>query len=167
MNKIRKIHVVTKTLWQMFLMLLEIAVIVGGLTFLSSLIWSIENGLDILERIGLFYGFYQIATYIILSTWNDIKADEYLTLKNVASFALKACENNDNERKDIIKDQINKQLDGGTFNDTVVRDNYDALKLCIDTNTIKNIEYMIIWAEHCAEVSKLQWKFSFILRLFK
>lgn len=167
MNKIRKIHVVTKTLWQMFLMLLEIAVIVGGLTFLSSLIWSIENGLDILERIGLFYGFYQIATYIILSTWNDIKADEYLTLKNVASFALKACENNDNERKDIIKDQINKQLDGGTFNDTVVRDNYDALKLCIDTNIIKNIEYMIIWAEHCAEESKLQWKFSFILRLFK
>lgn len=151
----------------MFLMLLEIAVIVGGLTFLSSLIWSIENGLDILERIGLFYGFYQIATYIILSTWNDIKADEYLALKNIASFALKACENNDNEWKDIIKDQINKQLDGGTFSDTVVRDNYDTLKLCINTNTIKNIEYMIIWAENCAEESKLQWKFSFLLRLFK
>ncbi len=167
MNKIRKIHVVTKTLWQMFLMLLEIAVIVGGLTFLSSLFWKVENGLDILERIGLFYSFYQIAAYIILSTWNDIKADEYLALKNVASIALKACEHKDNEWKNIAIKQIDKQLDSGTFNDTIVRDNYNTLKLCIDTNTIKNIEYMIIWAEHCADESKLQWKFSFLLRIFK
>ena len=30
-----------------------------------------------------------------------------------------------------------------------------------------DIEYMIIWAEHCAEESQLLWRFSFLLRLVK
>lgn len=167
MSNIKRIHIITKTIWQVFLMLLEITVIVGGLTWLSSLIWTIESGLDVLERIGLFYGFYQISTYIILSTLNDIKADEYLALKNNASIALKACEYNDNEWKEIIKKQIDKQLDSGTFNDMLVRKNYGVLKQCIDTNTIKNIEYMIVWVDHCAEASKLQWRFSYLLRIVK
>ena len=37
----------------------------------------------------------------------------------------------------------------------------------IDENAIKNIEYMIIWAEHCVEESQLLWRFSFLLRLVK
>ena len=129
--------------------------------------WEFESGLDILERVGLFYGFYQILTYIILSNLNDIKADEFLALKNTASIALKACEYNDEAWKDIAKDQIDKQLDSCVFNDMLVRKNYGVLKQCIDENAIKNIEYMIIWAEHCAEESQLLWRFSFLLRLVK
>ena len=110
------------------MMFLEIAVIVGGLTLGSSLLWEFESGMDILERVGLFYGFYQILTYIILSNLNDIKADEFLALKNTASIALKACEYNDEAWKDIAKDQIDKQLDSGVFNDMLVRKNYDVLK---------------------------------------
>ena len=157
MSQIKKKHIRSKTIWQIFMMFLEIAVIVGGLTL----------GLDILERVGLFYGFYQILTYIILSNLNDIKADEFLALKNTASIALKACEYNDEAWKDIAKDQIDKQLDSGVFNDMLVRKNYGVLKQCIDENAIKNIEYMIIWAEHCAEESQLLWRFSFLLRLVK
>ena len=115
----------------------------------------------------MFYGFYQILTYIILSNLNDIKADEFLALKNTASIALKACEYNDELWKGIAKDQIDKQLDSGVFNDMLVRKNYGVLKQCIDENAIKNIEYMIIWAEHCAEESQLLWRFSFLLRLVK
>ena len=115
----------------------------------------------------MFYGFYQILTYIILSNLNDIKADEFLALKNTASIALKACEFNDEAWKDIAKDQIDKQLDSGVFNDMLVCKNYGVLKQCIDENAIKNIEYMIIWAEHCAEESQLLWRFSFLLRLVK
>ena len=167
MSQIKKKHVRSKTIWQIFLMILEISVIVGGLTWGSSLLWDVESGLDVLERVGLFYGFYQILTYIILSNLNDIKADEFLALKNTASIALKACEYNDEAWKDIAKDQIDKQLDSGVFNDMLVRKNYGVLKQCIDENAIKNIEYMIIWAEHCAEESQLLWKFSFLLRLVK
>ena len=167
MSQIKKKHIRSKTIWQIFLMFLEIAVIVGGLTWRSSLFWEFESGLDILERVGLFYGFYQILTYIILSNLNDIKADEFLALKNTASIALKACEYNDEVWKDIAKDQIDKQLDSGVFNDMLVRKNYGVLKQCIDENAIKNIEYFIISAEHCAEESQLHWRFSFLLRLVK
>ena len=167
MSQIKKKHIWSKTIWQIFLMFIEIAVIVGGLTFGRSLLWEFESGMDILERVGLFYGFYQILTYIILSNLNDIKADEFLALKNTASIALKACEYNDEAWKDIAKDQIDKHLDSGVFNDMLVRKNYGVLKQCIDENAIKNIEYMIIWAEHCAEESQLLWRFSFLLRLVK
>ena len=167
MSQIKKKHIRSKTIWQIFMMFLEIAVIVGGLTLGSSLLWEFESGMDILERVGLFYGFYQILTYIILSNLNDIKADEFLALKNTASIALKACEYNDEAWKDIAKDQIDKQLDSGVFNDMLVRKNYDVLKQCIDENATKNIEYMIIWAEHCVEESQLLWRFSFLLRLVK
>lgn len=167
MSQIKRIHIRSKTIWQIFLMFLEISVIVGGLTWVSGLLWDFESGLDVLERVGLFYGFYQILTYIILSNLNDIKADEFLALKNTASIALKACEYNDEIWKGIAKDQIEKQLDSGVFNDMLVRQNYGVLKQCIDENTVKNIEYMIIWAEHCAEESQLLWRFSFLLRLVK
>lgn len=167
MSQIKKKHIRSKTIWQIFMMFLEIVVIVGGLTWSSSVLWEFESGLDILERVGLFYGFYQILTYIILSNLNDIKADEFLALRNTASIALKACEYNDEAWKDIAKDQIDKQLDSCVFNDMLVRKNYGVLKQCIDENAIKNIEYMIIWAEHCAEESQLLWRFSFLLRLVK
>lgn len=167
MSQIKKKHIRSKTIWQIFMMFLKIVVIVGGLTWSSSGLWEFESGLDILERVGLFYGFYQILTYIILSNLNDIKADEFLALKNTASIALKACEYNDEAWKDIAKDQIDKQLDSGVFNDMLVRKNYGVLKQCIDENAIKNIEYMIIWAEHCVEESQLLWRFSFLLRLVK
>lgn len=167
MSQIKKKHIQSKTIWQIFLMFLEVAVIVGGLAWSSSLLWEFESGLDVLERVGLFYGFYQILTFIILSNLNDIKADEFLALKNTASIALKACEYNDEIWKGIVKDQIDKQLDSGVFNDMLVRQNYGVLKKCIDENAVKNIEYMIIWAEHCAEESQLLWRFSFLLRLVK
>lgn len=167
MSQIKKKHIRSKTIWQIFLMFLEIAVIVGGLTWCSGLLWQFESGLDVLERVGLFYGFYQILTYIILSNLNDIKADEFLALKNTASIALKACEYNDDVWKNIAKDQIDKQLDSGVFNDMLVRKNYGVLKQYIDENAVKNIEYMIIWADHCAEESQLLWRFSFLLRLVK
>ena len=167
MSQIKRKHIRSKTIWQIFLMFLEISVIVGGLTWVSGLLWDFESGLDVLERVGLFYGFYQILTYIILSNLNDIKADEFLALKNTASIALKACEYNDEIWKGIAKDQIDKQLDSGVFNDMLVRQNYGVLKQCIDENAVKNIEYMIIWAEQCAEDSQLVWRFSFLLRMVK
>lgn len=167
MSQIKKKHIRSKTIWQIFLLFLEIAVIVGGLTWGSGFLWKFESGLDVLERVGLFYGFYQILTFIILSNLNDIKADEFLALKNTASIALKACEYNDEIWKGIAKDKIDKQLDSGVFNDMLVRKNYGVLKQCIDENAVKNIEYMIIWAEHCAEESQLLWRFSFLLRLIK
>ena len=167
MSQINKKHIRSKTIWQIFSLFFEIAVIVGGLTWSSGVLWKFGSGLDVSERVGLFYGFYQILTFIILSNLNDINADEFLAFKNTASIALKACEYNDEAWKGIAKDQIDKQLDSGVFNDMLVRKNYSVLKQCIDENALKNIEYIIVWAEHCAEECKLQWKYSFLLRIIK
>ncbi len=167
MSEIKQRHVVAKTLWQIFLVFIELLIAVGITTYISNKFYPSENWIELIERIGVFYGIYQIVVYIILSTINDVKADEYLALKNNASIALKACEYNDEEWKNIIKAQIDKQLNNSILNDLLVRQNYSVLKTCIDTNTTKNIEYMIIWAEHCAEMSKLQWRFSFLLRVLK
>lgn len=167
MRQLKKRHIKFKTSWQLLLLFLEVFTIVGILTWISVLLWNVESGLDILERIVLFYSFYQILTYVILSNLNDIKADEFLALKSNASVALKACEYNDKRWKELAKSQIEKQLDNGVFNDLQVRKSYDALKKYIDQNMQKDIEFLIIWAEHCAEESQLLWKFSFLLRLAK
>lgn len=93
-----------------------------------------------------------ILTYIILSNLNDIKADEFLALKNTASIALKACEYNDEVWKGIAKGQIDKQLDNGVFNDMLVRKNYGVLKQCIDTNSVQelpDIYYKPVWFPVC------------------
>ena len=54
MSKYKQIHIWSKYLVQIFLLLAEIASIVGGATWISSLIFPIDGGLDILERIVLF-----------------------------------------------------------------------------------------------------------------
>ena len=167
MSEIKQRHIVIKTIWQIFIVFIELLIVVGIITYISNKFYPSENWVELIERIGIFYGIYQIFVYIILSTINDVKADEYLALKNNASIALKACEYKDKEWKNIIKTQIDIQLKNSMLNDMLVRKNYSVLKTCIDTDTIKNIEYMIIWADHYAEESKLQWKFSFLLRLVK
>ncbi len=166
-NQPKQIHINFKKIEQIFLLLMEITIIVGILTWLSSLIWPFENGYDILERIGLFYSFYQISTYIILSTLNDIKADEYLALKSNALLALKVCEYNDHKWKQILKNQINEQLSKRALNDLDIRQKYIVLEQYINANSKKDIEYLIIWAEHCAEENKLQWKLSYFSRKIK
>ena len=42
MSQIKRKHIRSKTIWQLFLMFLEISVIVGGLTWVSGLLWDFE-----------------------------------------------------------------------------------------------------------------------------
>ncbi len=127
MSEIKQRHIATKSLWQIFLVFIELLVVVGITTYISNKFYPSENWIELIERIGIFYGMYQIAVYIILSTINDIKSDEYLALKNNASIALKACEYNDEKWKNIIKSQIDSQLKNSMLNDLLVRKNYSVL----------------------------------------
>lgn len=167
MNRLSKHHIIVKTIWQIFLVIIEIGIIAGGLTWGSSYLWSINSGLDAIERFSVFYGVYQLIVYIILSTLNDIESDEYLALMNAAMLAAKACEFNDNNTKNSVYILIERQLKTDVFNDLNVRDKYHLLKQFTDSNNLRNIEYLIIWSSHCFDASKLQWKYSFILRLLK
>ena len=48
MSQIKKKHIRSKTIWQIFLLFFEIAVIVGGLTWSSGVLWKFGSGLDVL-----------------------------------------------------------------------------------------------------------------------
>lgn len=170
MPKISKFHIFTKTCFQIFLYALEICAFCGFFTYLSLNLVPLESTasvIDILERFTLFYALYQIAVYLILTNINDVKADEYLALHSTAELAALAVESHSTQLVLQVKNVINKQLDGGVLNDIKVRDNYAALSNCIESENAVGIKQISIWSSHCAEESKLNWKFSFLLRMFK
>lgn len=167
MNSVKKHHIIIKSIWQIFLLFVEIGLIAGGLTWASYYIVKFESVIVFLERFTLFYGLYQLFVFVVLSTLNDIKSDEYLALKNTASLASKACEFYDEDKKTEICLLIDKQLDSGMFNDCIVREKYIYLKQLIESNNRNEIEYLEIWAGHLCDEAKLQWKYSFIFRLVK
>ena len=87
-KEIKKHHVFTKTVFQICLYSLEIGVFCGGATFVSIMLFDTNNTIttiEIMERFALFYGFYQLIVFLILTNLNDIQADEYLALKNTGS----------------------------------------------------------------------------------
>ena len=167
MSEIKQRHIVTKALGQIFVVFIELLIVVGIATYISNKCLPMQNWIELIERIGIFYGIYQIAVYIILSTINDIKADEYLALKTAISYAMWMNEGCTEEQYKKIVDGIGKGLENNMHNDIDVRNSYVALKNCIQAKDIHAMELMKIHAEHCAEMSKLQWRFSFLLRLLK
>ncbi|MCD8016029.1 MAG: hypothetical protein LUG99_23300 [Lachnospiraceae bacterium] len=170
MAKITRFNIITKTCFQIFLYALEIFVFCGFLTYLSLKLIPLEPAasvIDILERFTLFYALYQITVYLILTNINDVKADEYLALHSTAELATLAVESHSTQLVLQVKNTINKQLDGGILNDIKVRANYAALTNCIESENAVGIKQISIWSSHCVEESKLNWKFSFLLRIFK
>lgn len=170
-NKITKKHIVIKTIFQILLYLCEIIFVAGLCTYISCTIYPTSNTewlISILERFALFYGFYQIAIFVVFNNINDIQADEYLALHTACEHALLACKYNDEKSKDLLIRTIeNKQLSSTTFNDISVRECYINLIACIKECNIPAIESLKITSNHSYEMSNLQWRFSILLRLFK
>ena len=170
-NKIIKSHIIIKTIFQILLYLFEIIFIAGLCTYISFLIYPASDSkhfISILERFALFYGFYQIAIFVVFNNINDIQADEYLALHTACEHALLACKYNDEKSKDLLIRIIeNKQLSSTTFNDVSVRECYINLITCIKECNIPAIESLKISSNHNYEMSNLQWRFSILLRLFK
>lgn len=167
MSSIKKRHIIMKKIKQMMLIFFELSIVVGVLTKISCEQFPTENWIELLERIGVFYGIYQMIVYIILSTLNDVKVDEYLALRTAASNAILVCTWENEKHYDDIISRIDRELEHDMLNDLNIREAYSDLKEYIKTKDINAIEAIKIWAEHGMEASKLQWRFSFILRIFK
>lgn len=169
-KEIKKYHIFTKAVFQIFLYGLEIGVLCGGATFLSIKFFDNENTIttiEIMERFALFYGFYQLIVFLILTNLNDIRADEYLALKNTAELASLSLESKSTQLEQQVRVLIDKQLGSDVFNDTNVRKSYRNIVACLDQNNLIEIKQVSIWASHCLEMATLNWKFSFLLRVFK
>ena len=57
---INKTHLITKRIFQIILYLVEIIGVSYLLTFISNIFWKTENFIDYIERVTIFYTFYQI-----------------------------------------------------------------------------------------------------------
>lgn len=120
-----------------------------------------------MERFALFYGFYQLIVFLILTNLNDIQADEYLALKNAAELASLSLESQSTQLEQQVRLLIDKQLESVVFNDIVVRKQYGNIVDCLDQNNTVGIKQISIWASYCSEMATLNWRFSFLLRIFK
>lgn len=169
-KEIKKYHIFTKTVFQIFLYGLEIGVLCGGATFLSIKLFDANNtitAIEIMERFALFYGFYQLIVFLILTNLNDIQADEYLALKNTTELASLSLESKSAQLEQQVRRLVDRQLKGDVFNDTNVREGYRNIVACLDQNNLVGIKQISIWASHCSEMARLNWRFSFLLRVFK
>lgn len=169
-KKIKKYHILTKTVFQICLYVLEIGVFCGGATFMSIMPFDTGNAIttiEIMERFALFYGFYQLIVFLILTNLNDIQADEYLALKNTAELASLSLESQSTQLEQQVRSLVDKQLESDVFNDTNARKSYSNIVTCLAQNNLVGIKQITIWASHCSELATLNWRFSFLLRIFK
>ncbi len=167
---IKKHYLITKRIFQIFLYLLEVVGISYLLTFITNVFWQTESFIDFIERMTIFYTFYQMTIFGILQQLNDIKKDEYLALLSMYKyFELYNADKRDCIKKDIIN-LLNRQLDSTMLNDNDIRKEYLEIKKILDSNQsiddtflkVKIIEY-----EHCCEGAVLNWKYSILIRIFK
>ena len=167
---INKTYLITKRIFQILLYLVEVIGISYLLTFISNIFWKAENFIDYIERMTIFYTFYQITIYGILQQLNDIKKDEYLALLSMYKYI----EIYNNDKRDYIKEDIikllNKQLDSSMLNDNDIRKEYLEIKKVLENNqSFDNtlLKVKILKYEHCCEETTLNWKYSILNRLFK
>ena len=163
-------YIITKTITQILIYLLEILIFAGFLTYITTLITKIKSGFELVERFTICYTLYQILVVIILTNINDIQKDSCLAYIRILKKLLLYFEVNSKILKQEILKNIDYQLDSGTFNNPQYRNSYEKIKTNItekksfDKDMIKN---ELINAEHRYEMISLNWRFSFLLRIFK
>lgn len=163
----KKIYIITKSFWQIFLVFIEVIAVTSLLVYASQFLRPIQDGFDILERYITFIAAYEILVYIILTFLNDIRRDSLLALKTSFEQALFYCETSSDFVKVNLTYTIAKQLEGGTFNYLDVRKEYENLLQYIEAKNELAIKYTLLNINHSYEMCNLQWKLTFLLRWFK
>ncbi len=163
----KKRYIISKTLTQIFIYLVEVIGVSTLLAYLSTFMKGTSTIYDFIERCITCYTIYQILVIVILTNLNDIQKDLLLAYTTNLKKCLLYIETKQNYiKKDILKN-IDYQLKKDTFNNNEVINAYKNIKNNIDKLTKDNIEMEIINAEHRYELNSLNWRFSFLLRLLK
>lgn len=163
----KRLYFITKTITQIVLYLIEVVGISILLAYFSTFLEAYTTLYNFIERCISFYTIYQILVVVILTNINDIQKDLTLAyVTNLKKILLYKETKSNNIKKDILKN-INYQLDHGTFNNDSVLKFYKLIKDNIDKVNEENIKMELINAEHIYELNSLNWRFSFLLRIFK
>ena len=166
----KKLYYIFKIIWQIVLYAFELASTSLFFTWISIFICSIDSTWGYIERFLICYTMYQLLVVVILNTLNDIERDSCLAYLTLLKKVLLFLDTNNKMIKDEIVDKINYQLDVGTMNNLNYRNSYELLLSYIENNKKIDRTYVeneIISVEHIYEFISLQWRYSFLLRLFK
>ncbi len=163
----KKRYIFIKTIWQIFIYLIEVISISVLITYFTTLMKNVESLYDFIERTIMCYTIYQILIVVILTNLNDIEKDSTLAYITNLKKCLLYTETKKEYIKEDILDNIDYQLDKGTCNNNEFRNAYELIKSNIDNLNVDNINMEIINAEHRYELNSLNWRFSFLLRVIK
>lgn len=157
-------HTIAKTLFQIFLYLIELLSVSLFFTYLTSFLAPITSSISFLERMILAYTIYQILVIVILTNLNDIQKDSYLAWITTLKLILLYAETRDQKVKITLNRNLDYQLNSSTLNSSVFRNAYENLKHNLDTIDETSVKLELIIAEQQFEMQSLNWKFSFLLR---
>ncbi len=166
-NRINKFHIFTKTLTQIFLVIIEISFVGVLVAFICNEISPTSNFIEHTSRFLIGSSIYELIVFCTLTQINDARKDALLALRTSFRLAEMYCNNGSTQLKTYIKDTINKQLDGKRFNHIDIRKNYSELLNHIESKKVDWIQTELILIEHYYESESLQWRYSIILRLIK
>lgn len=160
-------YIFTKTVWQIFIYLIEVVGISIFLAYLTTLIKDNESVYDFIERCVMCYTIYQILVVVILTNKNDIEKDSCLAYITNLKKCILYIETKEKYIKEDILENIEYQLAPDTFNNNKFRKSYDFIRHNIDKLKKDNIEMELLNAEKMYEFASLNWRFSFLLRRVK
>lgn len=167
---IKKVHVITKTIWHCLIGLIEIVVIPVGIALLTTHIspFECENMLwQLIERSVFCFFFYEAILIYIRKMQIDTKNDALLALKTAHEKALLYCETGSSDVYSRLISEIDEVLDNGVLNQLDVIRSYSNLKQYIETKNTIGIKNEIINIEHSMSANELLWNYTLILRFFK
>ena len=162
--KLKHKHIITKTLFQIFLYLTELLSVSLFFTYLTSFLAPITSSIAFLERMILAYTIYQILVIVILTNLNDIQKDSYLAWVTTLKLTLLYTETKNQKVKIALNENLDYQLNNSTLNSIVFRNAYENLKHNLDIIDETTLKLELIIAEQQFEMQSLNWKFSFLLR---
>lgn len=162
-----RLHMATKSLWQIVLVLIEVIGVTSLLVYLSHTLKPLADSYDLLERAVTFVAIYEVVVYITLSFVIDARRDALLALRTAHEQAVYYIETGLERARDLLVEKIEKQMDVGVFNQLDVRRAYQLLRDQVEERDIDAIKYSLIGINHEYEMCNLQWRFTFFLRLFK
>ena len=160
----KKSHIITKTLFQIFLYLIELLSVSLFITYLTDLLDPITSRIIFLERMILAYTIYQILVIVILTNLNDIQKDSWLAWITTLKLTLLYIETGDQKVEMNLSKNLEHQLNNSTFNSLFFKKAYENLQQNLESLDETTIKLQLIIAEQQFELQSLNWKFSFILR---
>lgn len=162
-----------KYIIQSILIIFEICLVSGFITFMSNFWTNITDFNDLLSRFITFTAIYEFFIFIFNKNQLDARKDSLLTYKTFLKQTILLIENpNYTTLKENILNKIEKLNNTSYYfiHLDVLKD-LNSLKTSIENESLYNMksffENQLILIEHEIEIVDLKWNNTFLLKLFK